>query len=111
MTKIFILFIALATFTCCQQSQKNTENNTDSAVNLNEAAIITAEFKISGMTCTGCENTIKAKIEKLDGIKSVTASHTGGNAIVAYDTTKTDMLQIAETINSCGYKTENFQKK
>ena len=94
----------------CQQNKNNAEGNKNT-IKLDEAAILTAEFKISGMTCTGCENTIKLSIEKLDGIKSVTASYTVGNAIVKYDTTKINLAQIAETINNCGYKTESFRNK
>lgn len=109
--KIIYTIIALFALISCQQNKNNTESGKKNPVELNEAAIITADFKISGMTCTGCENTIKSNIEKLDGIQSVTASYTTGNAVVKLDTTKINMLQIAETINSCGYKTESFQKK
>jgi copper chaperone CopZ len=64
----------------------------------------TIDLSIEGMTCTGCENTISSNLEKLPGIKSVTASHTKGNAIIEYEPDKVDTLRIKETVDGLGYK-------
>jgi len=68
------------------------------------AATATIDLSIEGMTCTGCENTICSNIEKLPGVKSVTASHTQGNAIIEFDPGKVDTLKIKETVDALGYK-------
>jgi copper chaperone CopZ len=68
------------------------------------APTATVELSIEGMTCTGCENTICANLEKLPGVKSVTASHTGGNAIIEYDPGKVDTIKMKETVDGLGYK-------
>jgi copper chaperone CopZ len=68
------------------------------------AATATIDLSIEGMTCTGCENTICSNIEKIPGVKSVTASHTGGNAIIEYEPGKVDTLKIKEAVDALGYK-------
>lgn len=62
------------------------------------------EVSIGGMTCTGCEQTIQANIGKLEGIKSVKASFTVGNAIIEYYPGIIDSLKIKEAITGSGYK-------
>lgn len=61
------------------------------------------EVSITGMTCTGCENTIQSSLAEVPGIISVTASATNGNAIVEYNPAEADTLKIKEAINGCGY--------
>lgn len=62
------------------------------------------EVSIGGMSCTGCEQTIQANIGKLEGIKSVKASFTVGNAIIEYYPGIIDSLKIKEAITGSGYK-------
>ncbi len=68
------------------------------------APTATVELSIEGMTCTGCENTICSNLEKLPGVKSVTASHTGGNAIIEFEPGKVDTIKMKETVDGLGYK-------
>lgn len=67
-------------------------------------ATATIDLSIEGMTCTGCENTICSNLEKIPGVKSVTASHTTGNAVIEYETGKVDTAKIKETVDGLGYK-------
>ncbi len=68
------------------------------------AATATINLSIEGMTCTGCENTICSNLEKIPGVKSVTASHTNGNAVIEYEEGKVDTAKIKETVDGLGYK-------
>jgi len=68
------------------------------------AAMTTINLSIEGMTCTGCENTISSNLEKIPGVKSVTASHTIGNAVIEYEEGKVDTVKIKETVDGLGYK-------
>ncbi len=77
------------------KSQKATET---------PAATATIDLSIEGMTCTGCENTICSNIEKIPGVKSVTASHTNGNAIIEFEPGKVDTAKFRETVDGLGYK-------
>jgi len=66
------------------------------------------EVSIAGMSCTGCEQTVQNCVAKLDGIKSVKASFTTGNAVIEYIPGKVDSLKIKEAINGSGYSVKKF---
>jgi copper chaperone CopZ len=71
---------------------------------VDKSDIKTTEFKISGMTCASCEEHVNHEVNKLSGIIKSTASYENGNAIVKFDKTKTNEMQIEKAINSTGYK-------
>jgi copper ion binding protein len=71
---------------------------------VNQVDLDTAEFQISGMTCTGCEEHVTHAVSELEGIQSVQSSYEKGRALVRYDKTKTDKEQITEAINATGYE-------
>lgn len=62
------------------------------------------EFKVKGMTCTGCEGHVKLEVEKLEGVVEVLVSYEKGNTIVKFDKTKTSIKAIEKAINSTGYE-------
>ena len=68
-----------------------------------QANIQTAEFTISGMTCSGCEEHVNHEINKLTGIVNTTVSYENGNAIVEFAPTKTSIVEIEKAIAKTGY--------
>lgn len=64
----------------------------------------TTEFKISGMTCISCETHVNHEVNKLNGIVNSKTSYENGNAIIEFDKTKTNELEIENAINATGYK-------
>ena len=84
----------------CGGGKSNTVKDVPEA----EVVTATAEISIEGMTCTGCENTICTSIEKIPGVKAVTASHTDGKATVEFDAGKVDTAAIKAAIDAAGYK-------
>lgn len=64
----------------------------------------TTEFKISGMTCISCEAHVNHEVNKLNGIVNSKTSYENGNAIIEFDKTKTNELEIENAINATGYK-------
>lgn len=66
------------------------------------------EIHTSGMTCTGCESTIKGKVKKVDGVKDVIADHKSNTVKASYDPSKTNPDAIKEAITSAGYKVESI---
>ncbi|PCJ64915.1 MAG: heavy metal transporter [Bacteroidetes bacterium] len=78
----------------------NTENQTRIVDDSNISTIV---FKISGMTCTSCEQHVNHEVNKLSGIVSSKASYEMGNVIVELDRTKTSITDIKKAINSTGY--------
>lgn len=68
------------------------------------APTATIDLSIEGMTCTGCENTICGGLEKIPGVRSVTASFTDGMAIIEYEPGTVDTVKIKEAVDALGYK-------
>ena len=77
-----------------------TENTT---VVTDQSKIQTAEFKINGMTCSGCEEHVNQEVNKLTGIIQTTVSHETGNAIIEFDQAQTEIEEIEEAIEKTGY--------
>lgn len=71
---------------------------------VDKSNIKTTEFKISGMTCTSCEEHVNHEVNKLNGIVNSKASYENGNAIIEFDKTKTNEDEIEKAINATGYK-------
>ena len=95
------LFFVIAATGCNGKSKK-----AEKEPSLQEASVI--EVSISGMTCMGCEQTIQTSISKLEGIKSVTASCTSGNAIVEYYPSQVDTLKMKDAVTGSGYTVKKF---
>jgi mercuric ion transport protein len=71
---------------------------------VDKSDINTTEFTISGMTCASCEEHVNHEVNKLNGIVNSKVSYENGNAIVEFDKTKTNEMEIEKAINSTGYK-------
>ena len=71
---------------------------------IDKSDIKTTEFKISGMTCASCEEHVNYEVNKLNGIVNSKASYENGNAIIEFDRTKANEMEIEKAINSTGYK-------
>jgi len=78
---------------------------------VNQSDIKTTEFKISGMTCAGCEEHVNHEVNKLSGIVSSKASYESGNAIIEFDKSKTNESEIEKAINSTGYTVTDKNEK
>jgi len=85
-------------------------NNKKEIVIINQSDIQTVNFNVQGMTCAGCEESIKHAVNELEGIVNVNASYEKASAEVEFDNTKTTKEQIEKAINSTGYKVINKVK-
>jgi len=97
-----ILFVyALVAISC---SGKNTKSEKETVPQ--EPSVI--EVSIGGMFCLGCEQTIQTNVGKLEGIKSVKASFTVGNAIIEYLPGVVDTTKMKEAVIGSGYTVKKF---
>ncbi len=71
-----------------------------------QSALTTTVFKVGGMTCGGCEASVKTVVKKLDGVEKVTASNKEARATVTYDATKVSTDDIVAAIEKIGYTAE-----
>ena len=79
-------------------------NTNKEEVYVSETNVSKVEYKIKGMTCTGCEVHIESEVNKLNGIIEVNANHEKANTIVKYDKTKVTTKEIKDAIGKTGYK-------
>ncbi|NTU96061.1 MAG: heavy-metal-associated domain-containing protein [Bacteroidales bacterium] len=97
---LVIILAAILLFSC------GRDKKTEKADLLNETSFI--EVSIGGMTCTGCEQTIQASVSRMDGIKTVKASHTKGIALIEYAPALVDTIKIKDAISGSGYTVKKF---
>ncbi|RME01458.1 MAG: copper chaperone [Calditrichaeota bacterium] len=58
---------------------------------------------VSGMTCTGCEASVKMALRKIDGVKDVKASYKEGAATVTINPEKVKEEQLIQALDNIGY--------
>ncbi len=61
-------------------------------------------LNVTGMKCGGCENNVKGKLEALEGVLSVNASHKEKKVVVVFDDSRIDLQTIKETIRNAGFE-------
>lgn len=61
-------------------------------------------FKIQGMHCDGCANTIRALVEREAGVKSAAVSFDGGEARILYDPAITNEERLVAMVERPGYR-------
>ncbi len=88
---------------CSSSGSKNSGSEASDQVSISKEHLSHVHLDVSGMTCEGCENAIVASINKLDGIQEATASHTNEEAVVVFDSTKTNSHAITHAIEDAGY--------
>jgi mercuric ion binding protein len=67
---------------------------------------VTAQIKVSGMTCDACAISVQKSLEKVKGVKHAEVSSDKGLAMVTYDDAQTNEQQLRDAINKTGFKAE-----
>ncbi|GAC1418621.1 MAG: hypothetical protein NVSMB57_13220 [Actinomycetota bacterium] len=60
-------------------------------------------LKIDGMTCGGCESSLKEALERLDGVQVIEVSHQEGTAEVLYEPEHASIDALAQAVDEAGY--------
>ena len=61
-------------------------------------------LRVSGMTCTGCENRIERVLGGLDGVRHVNADHQAGAVTVLLDESQSGEPAVRSWIEQAGYE-------
>ena len=64
---------------------------------------VRSTFEVHGMVCESCEKAITTKVMALDGVSSVSASHSQKRVTVLHDPAEIPALSIATAIETLGY--------
>lgn len=62
-----------------------------------------ASFTVDKMTCATCPITVRKAMQRVNGVKKVTFDFDKKKAIVLYDSTLTDPIQIGEASTNVGF--------
>ncbi|MGR9115851.1 MAG: heavy-metal-associated domain-containing protein [Gammaproteobacteria bacterium] len=62
---------------------------------------------VTGMKCGGCESNITTKLQALEGVLSVSASHKEDEVEIEFDPAKTDQDSIVDAITEAGFVVED----
>lgn len=106
---IYILLIAIAFYACGSQGNKTGTETSTTVETIDPANLETIEIAVYGMTCGGCEKTVKTAVGNLPGVQEVTASHTDSVAVVTFDKTKSGFEEMKAAITGKGYKVADFK--
>ncbi len=60
------------------------------------------EIKVTGMSCSHCEATVKRNLESMEGITNVEAD--SRKSVVKISGSNIDLEQVKNTVNKLGYK-------
>jgi len=97
--RILVSLFLLLSLAACQQKEAKTP-----AASTGTAALKTIEISVKGMTCGGCENTVKESVSALAGVTECKASFKEEKAVVKYDSTKTTAIDLEKAIAEAGYE-------
>jgi copper chaperone CopZ len=107
------IFVITMTLPSCGGKGKTAEEAAEQTASAEAVAedvhLHYIQVAVEGMTCEGCENTVKAAVEKVEGVYSATATHAEAYAIAAYDAGTPDTAAIREAITTSGYKVTGFK--
>ena len=65
--------------------------------------IVERVVEVQGMTCEGCEDTIRAALGRLDGIVTVEADYRANQVGVRYDADRVSEAAIRQRLHLAGY--------
>lgn len=60
-------------------------------------------LKVEGMSCGHCVKSVESSVSKLPGVESVNVDLSKGEVAVVFDSGKTSLTEIQETIKEKGY--------
>jgi copper chaperone CopZ len=64
--------------------------------------VATVTFEVDGMTCDGCETSVRNAVGQLPGVASVAASHSARQIEVTF-VSEADEAAVREAVEDAGY--------
>jgi copper chaperone len=63
-----------------------------------------SQLSVKGMTCNGCVNSVRKRLERLPGVESVAVSLEEKSAEVEHDEAQVKAEDLAAAVNGIGYE-------
>ena len=67
-------------------------------------------LKVEGITCGGCEKSIRNALLSTDGVNEAAASHKTGIVEIEYDDSKVQQAQLQQAIEEAGFDVANTNR-
>lgn len=67
------------------------------------AAMQTVTLSVPGMTCAACPITVKAALNKVEGVSQVDVSYPDREAVVTFDDATTSVEALTQATTNAGY--------
>ena len=110
-----ILVLSLISFQLNAQCCPTSKSDKKVTINNNQQTVKIVKFKITGITCAGCSNTIYKALKEANGIIEHSVKYPGDIAIIEFDDKKTSIEALKKVIEKKGYKVkvvkENIEGK
>lgn len=68
------------------------------------------DIKISGMSCSGCANTVEQALTNLEGIEQAAVDHQKGTTTVSYQTGDVSVDDFKRAVEDAGYSFEGVKE-
>lgn len=79
--------------------------NVESKTNKNKSTTEKREtFKVGGMSCSSCANTVERTLSKLEGVESAKVNSSDSSATVVYKPDAVSPDRMKEAVEKVGYK-------
>ena len=97
MKRVIWFAFVMCIIAACQQRAKEDQP-------VKPEVITKVEISITGMSCTGCEETITKSALSLEGVREASASFKEGKAWITFNEADVTSEQISAAIEKTGYK-------
>lgn len=88
-------------FGACNMNQTKLEGK--ATIEIDSTQLATANLKVIGMTCQGCEKSITTKLNEIEGVSYASASHMDSLVVATFDKSQTSLEAIQEAIEASSY--------
>lgn len=107
MKKILFFALLLSLFAACTSKNKtDLDNKTNQTTVGNKMVVLSVE----GMTCSGCENTVKEAVKLVPGVANAAASFNDSVVKLDIDSTVANIDDISKAIVDAGYVVKGVKK-
>lgn len=87
------------------------EKEKDKAETNKKASVEKVSYSVEGMSCGACSARVEGTMSKIAGIKRCEVNLKKGEAVIEYDSAKTDKKKIEKTLKSTGFVIAEIEKK
>lgn len=105
-TLLAIVLMAFPYYSEAFFSEKSTQ-----VVYVQESNVQTITYDIVGMTCAGCEASVRNAVQGLEGVLEAKASYETQTATISFDKSKVQPERIKQAINSTGFTVKEEESK